>query len=777
MLHDLFVRLHQWGLIPQKVPLRSVLITPFVVQTIAIVGLVSYLSLQSGHQAVANLAGQLTNQLSDRVHAALTTRLEISHQINRLNATAVRLNQIDPQQMTTLEPHLMAQLTEFDTVTSIAFATERGDWRSVDRQQGLRLVAVDADTPNQATIYQSDADGDRLQRLETTSMDDVRQSQWYLKAIETGEPGWSDLFHLENESTLAVNAYYPVLDPKTERPLGVFSVNLNLNQIDLFLKQLLPNRFGEVYIVERNGLMVASSTNRAASSVSPDTDRHPPLNQIRQAVGNLAQIDKQQQFVMQVNEHPPASSGWSNVFHFPHWGDRHYVEITPFQTEWGLDWLIVLTVPETAFAQDIISNAHMTMLLCAGALVGAITLGVTMAECIARPMHHLSDASQAIASGKLNQQIDSKIIVNELRIMAQSFNQMATQVQQAFDQIKIALQESEEKFTKIFRCSPDAISITSFSDGRFLEVNDSFLKNYGYTREEVIGHTSLDLGLWQQGGDRDWFVTQLNQVGRLHNSEFQVRTKLGDVKTVLFSAEIIDLEGETCVLAVRQDISDRKKAADQLRASLQEKEVLLSEIHHRVKNNLQIVSSLLDLQANRTHDSQSREILANSCSRVFSMALVHECLYRSQNFAEINFANYAHELANHLLSTYKTHSDFVSLSVNIDPKIVISLKQAIPCGLMLNELVTNALKYGLSKSQSRQIYITLKQEQEHLLTLVVGHDGDTLPENFTLEGHNTSMGIRLILTLVEQLEGSIDIQRGEQTLFKVTFPIHTALVT
>lgn len=774
MLHIIFVKLHQWGLIPKKVPLRSVLIVPFVVQTIAIVGLVSYLSLYSGQQAVANLAEQLTHQLSDRVSAALTMRLEVPHQINRLNASAIQLGDIHPQALPHLELHMGAQLKEFETVASIAFVNTQGDGRWVEREH---------ESPWTTTHPSNKA-----------QLSNFRQSEWYAEATRTRKPGWSHLFPMGRQPVLGINAYHPIYDSATQALLGVFSVNLKLSQLNLLLKQYVPDPFGEIFIIERNGFMVASSTDETPFLVRQDVENRQSLNRLRPEMsrdlkvrlvgqeimhqfGDLSEITTPQQFLIYASKNEPVETFWGGVMHFLWRGDRHYVQITPFHSTEGLDWLIVLTIPETAFAQEINSNARMTLLLCAGALVGAIVLGVTTAECIARPMHHLSDASQAIANGRLNQQVESKIIVNELRIMAQSFNQMATQVQQSFDQIKIALQESEEKFTKIFRCSPDAISITSFEDGRFLEVNDSFLKNYGYMREEVIGQTSVELGLWQQGGDRDWFIQQLNQFGRLHNSEFQVRTRSGDVKTVLFSAEIIDLEGETCVLAVRQDISDRKKAADQLQASLREKEVLLSEIHHRVKNNLQIVSSLLDLQASRTDDNQSREVLENSCRRVFSMALVHECLYRSQNFAEINFASYAQELATHLLFTYKSHFSFSALSINISPNVSISLKQAIPCGLILNELVTNALKYGLTKDPSGRIYIELEQEQAHQLTLTVGHDGNTLPHDFTLEGHNTSMGIRLIMTLVEQLEGSIDIQRGDKTLFKVTFPVYSSAMT
>jgi PAS domain S-box-containing protein len=227
-----------------------------------------------------------------------------------------------------------------------------------------------------------------------------------------------------------------------------------------------------------------------------------------------------------------------------------------------------------------------------------------------------------------------------------------------------------------------------------------------------------------------------------------------------------------CWLAtiVSTDITEYKRVEAPLRASVQEKEALLAEVYHRVKNNLQLISSLLDLQAMQTGDVTTRAALEDSCSRIYSMSLVHERLYRSRDFAAIPFAGYARELASYLLHTYQPPADSVGFDFNIAPDLYLSLEQAIPCGLILNELVTNSLKYGFSGGRSGQIYVWLEVIGEQHLRLTVGNDGDTLPVNFRMSAQIESMGLKLVLTLVEQLEGTIKLERGDRTLFVIEFP-------
>jgi PAS domain S-box-containing protein len=219
------------------------------------------------------------------------------------------------------------------------------------------------------------------------------------------------------------------------------------------------------------------------------------------------------------------------------------------------------------------------------------------------------------------------------------------------------------------------------------------------------------------------------------------------------------------------ETTERKQAEAQLRASLQEKEALLQEIHHRVKNNLQIISSLLHLQADRITDVQLRQALEDCWNRIDSMSLVHESLYRSGNFAGVDFAHYIQSLAANLFNIYNTHIHPVTFNANVDPDIKFNLNQAIPYGLIINELITNALKHGLSNCQQQsEIFVTLARQPNHFVRLEVGNRGVSLPPDFAIDT-SASMGLKLVMNLVDQLEGSLTCDRGDPTIFRIVFPL------
>lgn len=251
--------------------------------------------------------------------------------------------------------------------------------------------------------------------------------------------------------------------------------------------------------------------------------------------------------------------------------------------------------------------------------------------------------------------------------------------------------------------------------------------------------------------------------------EYRVIWPNGSVHWLLSKGQAIcDATGKTIrMIGVAIDINDRKLAEERLRTSLLEKEILLQEIHHRVKNNLQLISSMLDLQAMRTSLPEVYTTLQANQHRIYSIALVHESLYRSQNFAEIDFAEYIHTLVTDLFRTYVTPSQQVQLQFNIHYKGAVNLQKAIPCGLILNELVINALKHGLT-CKGGTVFVSLEGTPDGQLILQVGNGGDNLPLDFELEKTN-SLGLRLVNALVSQIQGQLAVERSNVTVFKVIF--------
>jgi two-component system, sensor histidine kinase PdtaS len=222
-------------------------------------------------------------------------------------------------------------------------------------------------------------------------------------------------------------------------------------------------------------------------------------------------------------------------------------------------------------------------------------------------------------------------------------------------------------------------------------------------------------------------------------------------------------------LAAVVDISDRKREEERLRAALKEKEVLLGEIHHRVKNNLQIVHSLIDLQSARISDPATLDMLRESQNRIKSMALIHQLLYVSNDFAEVDFAAFLDTLMPTLVSSYAMEPDRFTISIDVTDG-QLPLNAAVPCGLIANELISNALKYAFPGSRRGEIKIALARETTNQAVLLVSDDGIGIPEDLVLEDMPT-FGLQLVMLLADQLGGELTIQRSMPTRFLLRFPI------
>ncbi|OZH55707.1 hypothetical protein AFK68_02840, partial [Hydrocoleum sp. CS-953] len=246
----------------------------------------------------------------------------------------------------------------------------------------------------------------------------------------------------------------------------------------------------------------------------------------------------------------------------------------------NLDWLIVVVVPEADFMDQINVNTRTTIKLCLIALFVATIVGILTSRWISYPVMLLSDASREIARGKLNQKIEVKI-VNELEVLAESFNLMAQQLQDSFINLEktnaeleqrveertAALRQSEEKFALAFQASPDVITISNLADGRLIEVNESFIQTTGYSRQEVIGKTALELNLWGNIEERIRIFTILETQGKIRNQEIKFRLKSGQIAIGLLSGEVICLDGQSCLLLIVKDITERQEAAEALQAA------------------------------------------------------------------------------------------------------------------------------------------------------------------------------------------------------------------
>lgn len=259
------------------------------------------------------------------------------------------------------------------------------------------------------------------------------------------------------------------------------------------------------------------------------------------------------------------------------------------------------------------------------------------------------------------------------------------------------------------------------------------------------------------------------------NHEFRVELLDGSVHWLLGSS-LPEREAEGSVLwhGFITDITVRKATESALRASVAEKTVLLKEVHHRVKNNLQIVSSLLDLQEGQICDARLTEILASTRNRVRSMSLIHEKLYQSNNLARLNLYVYLENLCRQMVDSAGSVRNRVQIQCLVEPKTMeFGLDQAVPCGLLINELVSNAFKHAFPGLSSGSIRVTLQQLEPASVLLRVADDGVGLPNSLD-PSQTHSLGLQLVVLLTEQLHGSVTFEKGSGTAVQIRFPIPTA---
>jgi len=306
-------------------------------------------------------------------------------------------------------------------------------------------------------------------------------------------------------------------------------------------------------------------------------------------------------------------------------------------------------------------------------------------------------------------------------------------------------------------------------DGHILMANPALMRMLGFSSLRELAEWSLKPNGFSQKHFRSIIKEKIDNEGKVTGMESAWEKHDGAIVYVRESARAVrDVKGDIIYYeGTVEDITDRKCAEDLIRTSLKEKEVLLQEIHHRVKNNMQIISSLLRLQARTIKDKKIREILRASHSRIRSMALIHESLYRSEDYARIDFSAYIKKLTTHLLSAYAVEANGIHLEVKIED-VYLDINKAIPCGLLVNELVSNSLKHGFQGIKKGNIQVKMRIDKAGEYTLVVRDTGIGLPKNMDIHKTET-LGMQLITDLVRQLEGSIKLRREKGTEFRIKF--------
>jgi PAS domain S-box-containing protein len=316
---------------------------------------------------------------------------------------------------------------------------------------------------------------------------------------------------------------------------------------------------------------------------------------------------------------------------------------------------------------------------------------------------------------------------------------------------------------RFFEVSIDMLSTTGL-EGGFRRLNPAFREVLGYELDELRSRPMAELVHPDDVARTLLEFEKLRAGAPSVQFENRYRCKNGEYRWLSWRST---LDGSGTVFSVARDVTDEKRVEEMTRASLREKEVLLQEVHHRVKNNLQVICSLINMQARKLERGASRDALDECQTRVQAIALIHEKLYQSKDYGRVPFSDYIHGLVGSVFVAAGVSRNTVELEISVDA-LSLAVDKAIPCGLMLNELVTNALKHAFPGGRRGKVCVEM-EERDSMVHFSVSDDGVGLPESFELNTSRT-LGLQLISTLAEQLAASVEIRRGPGTAFHVRFP-------
>ncbi len=329
--------------------------------------------------------------------------------------------------------------------------------------------------------------------------------------------------------------------------------------------------------------------------------------------------------------------------------------------------------------------------------------------------------------------------------------------------------ESEENNRATVSAIPDMLFKIDkkgyFIDYRLNEVGEDLLDKFAHTQDLIGKHIFDVIKHKKQGISFLYNVKKALRTGQVHTKNFMIPFIIGKTEKEMVFENRYSRVNANEVIVITRDITDNIEFETQLINSVKEKEILLKEVHHRVKNNLQVISSILNLQSSYVDDEKTLEIINESQNRIRSMSYIHESLYQTKDFSSIDFHDYITNLVQNLVHSYQIFSGKTKLNLDI-ARVQLGLDQAIPCGLILNELVSNSLKHAYSEAGG-EIQIEIKEENNKVIIRVEDF-GSGLPKGFKIEESET-LGLGLVDTLIDQIDGELILKTETGTKYLIIF--------
>jgi len=560
--------------LPQKVSLWFLLILPSVLLITLTVGLASYVAFINGQKAVNEVAHQLRGEVSARIEDHLRVFLEIPHQVNQFNIDAIQQGWAKANDPRLLQNYFLSQVKTHSTITSVYFGNIQGGIIGSGQEESdgtyytYETENLKAGTFNKYAI----TDSGTVEKLLTSIPNfDTRTRLWYSGATQKGTATWSDIYILFTRQDMAISASSPVYDEKNNL-LGVVAVDISLSQIKNFLETLDISTSGQSFIMERTGLLVATSTGEKPFSENNGKLERLDISEIKSPVIKYAAEFLRERFGENLN-----ISGREQLeFEFDK--KNYFLDISPVQDQYGIDWLVVVVIPESDFMVEIKETNRTTFLIVIVALVISVLISILIARKIAARISFLNDATRAFTKDEGNAPNLTHSHIREIDELTISFKEMERQLRQTLASLKTevgerklvehALRESETLFRAIFEQASVGICTLSL-DGKFRRVNQRFTEIVGYGHEELLDLTFQDI---THPEDMPANVVNmqmlLNDKTASYSMEKRYFRKDGSITWVNQSMSLLhDMEeGSVNFLSAVEDITARKHAEETLEA-------------------------------------------------------------------------------------------------------------------------------------------------------------------------------------------------------------------
>ena len=442
--------------------LQIVFIVPFLLQIVGTVGLVGYLSFKNGEKAVEDLANDLMEEVNQLIEERIQTYLSFPPLLNQIYVDGFELGHLKLNDSRHLERYFWKQMQAFDTISFTFIGTYLGDGYGVRRQpdQTLQIVIADRSTNNRGEYYTIGDRGERLTLVGTTPKYDPRERSWYKSAVAAGQPIWSPIYIDFIEEALEATAVRPIYD-ENNNLIAVIGNSFLVKDIDNFLRNLEIGESGMAFLIERDNNLISTSTNTPlAIKINSELERikateseHPLIRKVAQELEkrwpDLSKITSSQKVEIALN------------------GSDYFVQITPLQDEYQLNWLKIIVVPKSDFMAEINANSRTTIVLCIVALFIAIIIGILTARWVIKPILYLNHKAKSVAKGNWHETVNIQRN-DELGQLANSFNSMGGQLQQFFSEIT----QSKQEISQILESLPVGVGVHNL-DGSIIYYNEA----------------------------------------------------------------------------------------------------------------------------------------------------------------------------------------------------------------------------------------------------------------------------------------------------------------